>query len=223
MDAVGENEAGLVIRAMELDEKLGRGERIPFYEMGIVAAFHPEEETRRMVGKAMVVQVLHGAQGGERKLDNLRRIATEGRNHADARADACTILRRVLSEQGKWGELASMALDGRYPKKGREDFASAYFSSPEMGIEKALGMLGCVDLGEEFRQNEGMRLVDRGLQAGEITLARRIAEEGKMPSMLKVYARSALGKGGRFPKERKSVPPEPASVEKALAGARKAT
>ena len=61
------------------------------------------------------------------------------------------------------------------------------------------------------------------MQAGEVTLARRIAEDSGMPSMLRVYAKSALGKGEGFPKERKSVPPEPASMAKALAGARKAT
>ncbi len=220
MDIIREDEADLVGVAMDLDVKLGQGRDIPHIEMKIIAVYHPEKETRRLVGKVMVTKLVHGNAPAEKRLGELKAIAVEERCHPEVRADACAVLRRVLSEQERGEELASMALDGRYPKKGREDFASAYFLSQEIEQEKALEILGCADLGEEFRQSEGMRIVDRGLARDEPALISRIAEDKRMPSMLKVYARSALGRGGGFPKERKSVPPAPESMAAALAGAR---
>ncbi|MEW5996962.1 MAG: hypothetical protein AB1657_05205 [Candidatus Micrarchaeota archaeon] len=206
MDDAKEDDGRLAIAAMELDGQMENGRWLPIADMRVVAAHHPEEETRRLVGKAMVVRLVHGSEPADRRIESLREMTTGEKYHREAREDACTVLRRVLSEQGNWDELALMALDNRLPKRGREDLASAYLSCPAVEEGMALEILRCVDLNEEFRQNEGMRLVDRAPK--ESGIARKIADGEGMPAMLRVYAKSALGKGsGDFSEERKHGPP----------------
>ena len=216
MAVVDAKEADMVLVAMQLDEQLG-DRVLPFHEMQIIAFYHPEEETRRLVGKAIVRQALKSDEPEERKAAKLSDVSTDARYHAEAREDAGKALCGIIRKAGTWEKAYSIAIDSRYPKETRETAASDFLDNAG-GKEGTAAILGCSGISGNVRQDKGFRVVKEALEAGNRELIVRIAAQKGIPGMLALYIRNMVGNGAgspRFGKERISESP-PKDMKEAL-------
>jgi len=206
MVVVGEGETDLVLIAMHLDEQLG-DRPLPFNEMEIIAFYHPEEETRMLVGKAIVRQALRSKEPGERKAAKFSYVSTEPRYHLEAREDAGKALCGMIRDAKAWEKSYSIAIDGRYPMETRDMAASDFLdNSNQDGCIAAI--LGCAGISEKLRDDKGFMIVREAMERGDRALIEKLGAVGGLPRMLEVCVRSIVGPHARKPPFAKEAGPE---------------
>jgi len=196
MVAIKEGETDLVLVAMQLDEQLG-GRGLPLHEMEIIAFYHPEEETCRLVGKAVVMRIMKSEEPEEKKAAKLSYVSTETRYHMEAREDAGKALCAILKNAGTWERLCSIAIDSCYPTKTRDMAASDFLDNP--GGEGVAAVLGCAGVSEKLREEKGFMIVREAMERGDRALIERLGAVGGLPRMLEVCVRSIVGPHARKP------------------------
>jgi len=216
MAAIEMNEAELVVLAMKLDGQLGNG-ILPLHEMQIIAFYHPEEETRRLVGKAIVRCILKSDAPDDRKAAILSGISKECKCHIEAREDAGKALCEIIRKAGTWEKAYSIAMDSNYPPEIRTMAASDFLDNSD-GKAGIATVLGCIDISEKVREVKGLSIVGEALDRGNWALVDRIVAEKGIPPILAIYIKSRTRSGAgnpRFGKGRISEPP-PEDMTQAL-------
>ena len=209
MAAIEMNEAELVVLAIDLEVRLGNG-ALPLHEMQIIALYHPEEETRMLLGKAIVRRILKSDAPEERKAAMLSAISKEGKCHIEAREDAGKALCEIIRKACAWEKSYSIAMDSNYPPETRNMTASDFLDNSE-GHEGIAAVLGCTGVSEKLREEKGFMIVREAMERGDRALIEKLGAMGGLPRMLEVCVRSIVGPHARkppFAKERKSEPPQ---------------
>jgi hypothetical protein len=209
MVAIGMDEVEMVVLAIDLDKRLGNG-MLPLHEIAIIAQYHPEDETKMLIGKAMARRILQSDAPEERKAAMLSGISTECKCHIEAREDAGKALCEIIRKAKNWEKSYSIAMDSNYPPETRNMAASDFLDNSD-GMEGVSAVLGCTGVSEKLREEKGFRIVRDALEKGNRALIETIRAEKGKPPMLALYIRSIIGNGSgnpRFAKERKSDPPQ---------------
>lgn len=208
MAAVDEKEANMALIATDLDRQL-RDRALPFDKIQIIAFCHPEEETRRLVGKAIVSRVLKSDEPEERKAAELSDVSTNEKYHMEAREDAGKALCGIIRKAGNWEKSYQIAMDARRPPETRA-MAALDFLDKSDDNEGIAAILGCGGISEKVREEKGFRIVKDALEKGNRGLVERIGSERGLPPMLAICIRSIIGNSSVKPFARESVePPRP--------------
>ena len=188
---------------------LGKG-ALPLNEMQIIALYHPEEETRRLSGKAVVKRILKSDAPEERRAAMLSAISKEGKCHIEAREDAEKALCEITGKAKNWEKSYSMAMDPNYPPETRNMAASDFLDNAD-GHTGIATVLGCAGISEKLREAKGFRIAREAIDNGNTALVEKIRAERLLPQMLALYLTKMFGAGERprFGKERVSEPPLP--------------
>ena len=208
MPAIDMDEAELVLLAMDLERQLGE-RALPLHEMQMIALYHPEEETRKLAGKAAVRRIAGSDAPEERKEAMLSAIAQEGKCQIEAREDAGKALCALIRKGGAWEKVYAVAMGDFYPPETRATAASDFLCNSN-GAEGTAEVLGCMEIKENVREANGVIAVREALERGDRALLERIAAEKGLPQMLSLYIKSIIGRGGKSPKfgkEKVSEPP----------------
>jgi hypothetical protein len=175
--------------------------------MQIIALYHPEEETRMLLGKAIVRRILKSDAPEERKAAMLSAISKEGKCHIEAREDAGKALCEITRKAKNWEKSYSMAMDSNYPPETRNMAASDFLDNAD-GHKGIATVLGCAGISEKLREEKGFGIVKEALDNGNTALSESIRAEKGLPQMLALYLNKMFGAARpRFAKERISEPP----------------
>ncbi|MCX6769001.1 MAG: hypothetical protein NTY83_04155 [Candidatus Micrarchaeota archaeon] len=208
MVTVDAKEADMVFVAMQLDKQLEE-KVLPLHEMQIIALYHPEEETQKLAGKAIVTRILKSDEPEKVKAARLSGVSTDLGYHIEAREGAGKALCEIIRKAGAWEKSYSMAMDSNYPPETRAMAASDFLDNSKEK-EGVAAILGCLGISEKMREERGFKIVRDALENGNMALVERIGAYAGLPLMLALYIKSITGSGAgnpRFAKERKSSPP----------------
>ncbi len=191
----------------KIAERIANGEQVEEIDLIIVAKFHEKEEWRGRAGKLLVEKI-----GGMRKISDYERgqrfceiALTPDYEECVRDAAGKGYIKSMLAMEGEYTSMAGnfygmVFSTGAWTLKTRKEAAGAYLEREGIAEpEKALRILGCRELPEDFRFEEGQKLANRAMEAGKIWIVERIGDSASMPEMLREYAKMKLERGPRGP------------------------